>query len=36
LNVEMPITTQVYRVLYEHLPPQAAVEALLSREPRQE
>jgi glycerol-3-phosphate dehydrogenase (NAD(P)+) len=36
LNVEMPITMQVYRVLYEHLPPQAAVEALLSREPRQE
>jgi glycerol-3-phosphate dehydrogenase (NAD(P)+) len=36
LNVEMPITTQVYRVLYENLPPQAAVEALLSREPRQE
>jgi glycerol-3-phosphate dehydrogenase (NAD(P)+) len=36
LNVEMPITMQVYRVLYEHLSPQAAVEALLSREPRQE
>jgi glycerol-3-phosphate dehydrogenase (NAD(P)+) len=36
MNVEMPITTQVYRVLYEQLPPQAAVEALLSREPRQE
>lgn len=36
LNVEMPITTQVYRVLYEQLPPQAAVEALLTREPRQE
>lgn len=36
LNVEMPITTQVYRVLYERLLPQAAVEALLSREPRQE
>lgn len=35
-SVDMPIVTQVYRVLYEHLPPQAAVEALLSREPRQE
>ena len=35
-RVDMPIVTQVYRVLYEHLPPQAAVEALLSREPRQE
>ncbi|GAB4508648.1 MAG: NAD(P)H-dependent glycerol-3-phosphate dehydrogenase [Sulfuricaulis sp.] len=35
-NVEMPITEQVYRVLYENLPPQAAVEALLRREPRQE
>ena len=36
LKVEMPITEQVYRVLYEHLPPQSAVEALLRREPRQE
>lgn len=36
LNIEMPITEQVYRVLYENLPPQAAVEALLRREPRQE
>lgn len=35
-NVEMPITAQVYRVLYENLPPQNAVEALLKREPRQE
>lgn len=35
-NVEMPITAQVYRVLYENLPPQKAVEALLKREPRQE
>lgn len=35
-NVDMPITEQVYRVLYEDLPPQAAVEALLRREPRQE
>jgi len=36
LGVEMPITEQVYRVLYEDLPPQSAVEALLSREPRAE
>lgn len=36
LQVDMPITTQVYRVLYEKLSPQAAVEALLSREPKQE
>ena len=35
-NVDMPITEQVYRVLYENLPPQMAVEALLTREPRQE
>jgi len=36
LDVELPITEQVYRVLYENLPPQAAVEALFRREPRQE
>ncbi|MFP5348566.1 MAG: NAD(P)H-dependent glycerol-3-phosphate dehydrogenase [Gammaproteobacteria bacterium] len=36
LNVEMPITEQVYRVLYDQRPAQAAVEALLKREPRQE
>lgn len=36
LEVDMPITEQVYRVLYEGLPPQAAVEALLKREPRAE
>lgn len=35
-GVEMPITEQVYRVLYENLAPQAAVEALLSREPKPE
>ncbi len=35
-GVEMPITEQVYRVLYEDVAPQAAVEALLSREPRSE
>ena len=36
LRVEMPITEQVYRVLYEGRPPQSAVEALLRREPRTE
>jgi glycerol-3-phosphate dehydrogenase (NAD(P)+) len=36
LNVDMPITEQVYRVLYEKLAPQDAVEALLRREPRAE
>ena len=35
-HVDMPITAQVYRVLYEKLPPQDAVEALLRREPRAE
>jgi len=35
-RVELPITEQVYRVLYENLSPQAAVEALLRREPRPE
>jgi glycerol-3-phosphate dehydrogenase (NAD(P)+) len=32
----MPITEQVYRVLYEGVAPQAAVRALLEREPRAE
>jgi glycerol-3-phosphate dehydrogenase len=32
----MPIIEQVYRVLYENIQPQAAVESLLRREPRQE
>ena len=36
LEVDMPITEQVYRVLYEGLSPQAAVEALLTRDPRPE
>ena len=36
LKVDMPIIAQVYRVLYENLSPQEAVEALLKREPRQE
>jgi glycerol-3-phosphate dehydrogenase (NAD(P)+) len=32
----MPISEQVYRVLYEGLAPQQAVEALLGREQRPE
>ena len=36
LGVEMPITEQVYRVIYEHCPPQEAVEALFEREPKNE
>lgn len=35
-GIDMPITEQVYRVLYEKLAPQDAVEALLKREPRPE
>lgn len=36
IGIEMPITEQVYRVLYQDVPPQQAVEALLKREPRAE
>ena len=35
-SVEMPITEQVYRVLYERLAPSAAVDALLAREQKPE
>ncbi len=35
-GVEMPITEQVYRVLYERLAPSAAVDALLAREQKPE
>ncbi len=35
-HVEMPITNQVYRVLYEGHDPKAAVGELLMRPPRQE
>ncbi len=31
-GVEMPICQQVYRILYEHLPPKQAVHELLSRD----
>lgn len=36
MQIEMPITEQTYRVLYEGLSPQQAVEALLSRQTRAE
>ncbi|MGE5676402.1 MAG: NAD(P)H-dependent glycerol-3-phosphate dehydrogenase [Mycobacterium leprae] len=36
LGVEMPITEQIYRVLYEDLPPLQCVENLMGREPRHE
>lgn len=36
LGVDMPITEQVYRVIHEHLSPQQAVEALLSRDSKAE
>ena len=36
LGVEMPITEQTYRVLYEDLDPRAAVHNLLSREAKSE
>jgi len=35
-GVEMPITTEVYRVLYEGKSPSDAVQSLLRREPRSE
>ena len=35
-KVDMPISEQVYRVLYEHLPPADAVRNLLAREVRPE
>lgn len=34
--IDLPICEQVYRVLYENLPPAAAVNNLLSREPKVE
>jgi glycerol-3-phosphate dehydrogenase (NAD(P)+) len=36
LKVEMPISEQVYQVLFDGLDPAQAVTALLSREPRAE
>lgn len=36
LQIELPITEQVYRVLYENLAPREAVQTLLAREPKAE
>jgi len=36
LGIEMPITEQIYRVLFEGLAPRAAVHALLEREQKAE
>jgi glycerol-3-phosphate dehydrogenase (NAD(P)+) len=36
LGIEMPITEQVYKVLYEKISPAQAVKALLAREPGKE
>jgi len=36
LGVDMPISEQVYRVIFEHCAPLAAVEALFEREPKNE
>jgi glycerol-3-phosphate dehydrogenase (NAD(P)+) len=35
-KVEMPITQQVYRILYENLDPQRALQELMTREPKSE
>ncbi|MGM0412660.1 MAG: NAD(P)H-dependent glycerol-3-phosphate dehydrogenase [Pseudomonadota bacterium] len=35
-GVEMPITEQVYRILFESVPPREAVERLLARDPKPE
>lgn len=36
LGVNMPITEQIYRVLFEQMPPLVAARALLSRSPKRE
>jgi glycerol-3-phosphate dehydrogenase (NAD(P)+) len=36
MGIEMPITSEVYRVLYEDKDPRAAVDDLMTREPRSE
>ncbi len=36
IGVEMPISKQVYQVLYEGVPPLAATAALLKLEPKAE
>lgn len=36
MQVDMPITEQVYKVLYENIPPKEAVHTLLNRAPKSE
>ena len=36
VNVDMPITEQVYKVLYENISPEQAVHSLFNREPKPE
>ena len=36
LNVEMPITESIYKILYENIPAKVAVNNLLSREAKKE
>jgi glycerol-3-phosphate dehydrogenase (NAD(P)+) len=36
LDVEVPITREVYRILYEDVAPAEAMEALMSRDPKPE
>ena len=36
LNIEMPISDQVYRVLFENKSPHSAVEDLMMRDPKSE
>jgi glycerol-3-phosphate dehydrogenase (NAD(P)+) len=36
LNVEVPLHEAVYRILYEDLPPQSALQSLTSRELKSE
>jgi glycerol-3-phosphate dehydrogenase (NAD(P)+) len=36
LGVEMPISRQTYRILYEDLPPREALQELMTRDPKPE
>ena len=36
LNVDMPITEQVYRIIYHGIDPAVAVQLLLQRDPKAE
>lgn len=35
-GIDLPVTEQVYNILFENLPPKEAVQALMSREPKPE